>query len=219
MLLERLGLDRLGVVTHSSNLAAMVVRRAVLNNSPYADAKVGVLRLSPLSSSVLAELAEAIGDRLYVFDRPTDVGASFRGKLFVVGVAANVKAHELDALRGLVYLLVTDKGLLVRRLGLPAWRLVSVEPGVFLARGPEGSVRVSVVGNELVESEVLTDLQSEAYKVILDGMAEYGEMTVKDAVNIISARLGVSKERARELLGELVRLRMLKAEKGRIELY
>jgi hypothetical protein len=83
--------------------------------------------------------------------------------------------------------------------GVGAFRVRFTESGIEEVPGPEG-----VLGR--------------AYIIIKESLFTYGEMTVKDAIRIISKELGLDKAEARKVLLNLARKRYIVVVSGRITL-
>lgn len=82
--------------------------------------------------------------------------------------------------------------------GLPL-RLVFAESGLKVVEKPPG-------------------IYGKAYDLLKQAMIDYGEVTVKDAVRILTLELGVSTNRAREVLLWLTRNMYLRVVKGKLSL-
>jgi hypothetical protein len=79
------------------------------------------------------------------------------------------------------------------------------------------SIRVRL-GEELRVVEKPPGTYGRAYEVLKSAMSDYGELTVKDAVRLISLELGVDKQRARNILVWLTRRKYFKVARGRLSL-
>jgi len=78
--------------------------------------------------------------------------------------------------------------------------------------------RFRVKDHEIILVEKPLGLYGEALKLIEDAVIEYGELTIKDAVNILVNQLGLDKNSARKIIGKLVYEKHIVVKKGRITL-
>lgn len=79
--------------------------------------------------------------------------------------------------------------------------------------------RIRIGKNKLLYEEKPYGLLGEAYEILRKTLLEYGELRVKDALNILVFELGISKEKAREILSKLVIEKYIRVEKGSIIVY
>ncbi len=79
--------------------------------------------------------------------------------------------------------------------------------------------RFRIKGYDIVYEEKPGGLIGKAYDMLRKAMQDYGEIRVKDAVNILVFELGISKEKAREILSKLVIEKYIRVEKGFIIVY
>ncbi|WP_440058918.1 hypothetical protein ACSU1N_03750 [Thermogladius sp. 4427co] len=95
-----------------------------------------------------------------------------------------------------------------------------VDWGVYSFETPGEGERVVITLDKgvLREGSGLTVVEEKALELVKEAMINYGELKVGDVVFIISRELGVTKERAREILSKLVARRYLRVRKGSIEL-
>lgn len=222
MLLERLGVERLGLVTHNSNLASLLVKRAIQNCLREKAENIGIIELTPINKNAIYDVLDAAGGRAGLFLMKDILEArNFSGRLFLISIGGplDFSLQNLWSLRTSLYLFISDKSLLMRKLGLETWRIMTMEPGSFIAKGAGQSFKIIVRDNDLAEEDVLNNYLYRAYSIIVDSMSEYGEISVKDALNILAASLGITKEKARETIGELIQHKKIKVVKGKIELY
>jgi hypothetical protein len=222
MLLERLGIDRIGIVTHNSNLASLLIRRAISNNiATGRNMKVCVVELTPINKNVIYDLLESSVQENIVFTDNPGSAMNFDGKIFLVSIGRPISQpfRDLSFPRMNLYLLISDKSFSMRKMGLETWRVITLEPGSFLMKSQSYSLKIVQKDNDLIEEEPLSDNLFEAYNLIVDSMMEFGELTVKDTINILMSNLGITKDKAREILEDLQRLRKIKINKGKIELY
>lgn len=69
-----------------------------------------------------------------------------------------------------------------------------------------------------VEPISLDPFHKRALDVLIESMALYGEITVKDAVRALMAELGITKEEARRAVVRLARLRYIAVRKGKLNI-
>jgi hypothetical protein len=222
MLLERLGIDRIGIVTHNSNLASLLIRRAISNNiATERSMKVCVVELTPINKNVIYDLLESSVQENIVFTDNPGSAIYFDGKIFLVSIGRPISQSFRDSSfpRMNLYLLISDKSFLMRKMGLETWRVITLEPGSFLMKSQSHSLKIVQKDNDLIEEEPLSNNLFEAYNLIVDSMMEFGELTVKDTINILMSNLGITKDKAREILEDLQRHRKIKVNKRKIELY
>jgi len=222
MLLERLGIDRIGIVTHNSNLASLLIRRAISNNiATERSMKVCVVELTPINKNIIYDLLESSVQENIVFTDNPGSAINFDGKIFLVSIGRPIsqsfRASSFPRMN--LYLLISDKSFLMRKMGLETWRVITLEPGSFLMKSQSHSLKIVQKDNDLIEEEPLSDNLFEAYNLIVDSMMEFGELTLKDTINILMSNLGITKDKAREILEDLQRLRKIKVNKRKIELY
>jgi len=223
-LLEKLGVEKLGIVTHHSNLASKLIARAVLNvsQSGVAGQSISIVELSPIDEVEVLRISEAAnagGTRVF-FSKSVAEARLLGGRVFLVaiGLGQPLALHEVFGLKERLYLLISDRAEAMRRLGLEIWRIASLQPGVYVAKKSGESAKLRIDNGELKEEELLSDVSRAALDALIESMLEYGELTIKDAVNIISARFGLSKDKAREVLEELRSTRKISWKRGKLEL-
>ena len=220
MLLDRLGIDRIGIVTHNTNLASLLIRKAITNNIvTKRNVKISIVELTPINKNAIYDLLESIGHENIIFTDNLENVRYFDGKIFLVSIGKQFVYSFYGFLKTNLYLFISDKSFLMKKIGLETWRIITIEPGSYIARSSGYSLRITHKDNDLIEEEALSNYLLQAYNLIVDLMAEYGELTIKDTINIMMANLGITKEKAREILGELQRYRKIKVNKGKIELY
>jgi len=222
MLLERLGLSRIGIITHNTNLASLLVRRAIINNRNEGNMSIGVVELTPINKNAIVDILEFPGmENKVFFSDNIEAAMGFEGKLFIISIGKPVSQSMLGlgSLRINVYLFISDKSFLMKKMGLETWRIISLEPGAYIAKSQQASVKIVQINNDLVEEQLLSNYLHKAYNLIVDSMMEFGELNIKDTINILMANLGVTKEKAREILEELQLHRKIRISKGKIELY
>jgi len=78
--------------------------------------------------------------------------------------------------------------------------------------------RFRVKDHEIILIEKPLGVYGEALKLIEDAVIEYGELTIKDAVNMLMNQLGLDKNSARKIIGKLVYDKHIVVKKGRITL-
>lgn len=79
--------------------------------------------------------------------------------------------------------------------------------------------RFRIDNNDIVFINKPEGIYSTVYEIIRNAIIEYGELTTRDAVNLITKELSVSRENARKLIAKLVVDRYIRVEKGFINLY
>lgn len=223
-LLKKLGVEKLGIVTHHSNLASKLIARAVLNvsQSGVAGQSISIVELSPIDEVEVLRISEAAiagGTRIF-FCKSVAEARLLGGRVFLVaiGLGQPLGLHEVLGLKERLYLLISDRAEAMRRLGLEIWRIASLQPGVYVAKKSGESAKLRIDNGELKEEELLSDISKAALDALIESMLEYGELTIKDAVNIISARFGLSRDKAREVLEELRSSRKVSWKRGKLEL-
>ncbi|MEM4535071.1 MAG: hypothetical protein QXP67_01805 [Desulfurococcaceae archaeon] len=90
----------------------------------------------------------------------------------------------------------------------------------YLLRSPEMglAVRVELTEHGITIAEKPKGVYGEAYEILKNAMSNYGEITVKDAVRVISLELNLDKLKARQVLQWLTRNGYLRVVKGRLSL-
>ena len=78
--------------------------------------------------------------------------------------------------------------------------------------------RLRFTNTGIVEVESPPGLLGKAYDVIKETLVNYGEVSIRDGVVILSRELGVDRKTARGILIKLARGRYIRVAKGRIEL-
>jgi len=86
---------------------------------------------------------------------------------------------------------------------------------VFIKENME-KYRLRLVKDKLVYEDKPPGLTGRAYDIVRNAILEYGELTVKDVVNMLIRELGVSKIEARRILYRLVAERYLKIVKNHV---
>lgn len=88
----------------------------------------------------------------------------------------------------------------------------------YIARIRGREIRFRIIGGDIVVEPVLSPELRKAYTLLRNAMMEYGELTVRDAVFILSRELGCTKEEARKILGRLAEKKYLRITKGLINI-
>lgn len=79
--------------------------------------------------------------------------------------------------------------------------------------------RFRILNNKVEYVEKPIGIYGKAYVIIRDAVIEYGELSIRDAVNIIVKELGVTKDNARKILSKLVVDKYIRVENGFISIY
>lgn len=79
--------------------------------------------------------------------------------------------------------------------------------------------RFRIKGHRILSVEKPPGLLGAAYDILKKSMIEYGELTVKDATNILVKELGIDKREARKILSELILRKYIRVVHGFINLY
>ncbi|MEM4723172.1 MAG: hypothetical protein QXJ42_05220 [Desulfurococcaceae archaeon] len=79
--------------------------------------------------------------------------------------------------------------------------------------------RFRIIDNSIEFIDKPEGVYGKVYSIIRNNILEYGELSIKDAVNIVSKELGVSKEYARKLISKLVVEKYIRVEKGFLSIY
>ncbi|WP_448577562.1 hypothetical protein [Thermosphaera sp.] len=79
--------------------------------------------------------------------------------------------------------------------------------------------RFKILGDKLVVIEKPFGMLGQGLEALKNAMLSYGELTVKDAVFILTKQLGIGKNEARKILSQLVLRKYVKIVKGKVNLY
>ena len=88
----------------------------------------------------------------------------------------------------------------------------------YIARIRGEEIRFRIIGGDIVVEPALSPELREAYTLLRNAMMEYGELTVRDAVFILSRELGYTKDEARKILGRLTEKKYLRITRGLINI-
>lgn len=100
----------------------------------------------------------------------------------------------------------TTPGSSVRKY--PGWNrimLKKIEGNEYMLKTSEAVMRIVISVKYIGPSKGPTGIYGEALDHLRRGIIEFGQLTVRDAVEIIMYNMGLSKDKAREVLGYLVR--------------
>ncbi len=143
--------------------------------------------------------------------------------LIIHSVGYDISKHKSFLLSNMVrirvILLHANKGVSVL-LRYPLFRLVHLRDKVFKVSRPgrrTSVVEISVEGVREVREKEST-IEKQALNAVIDAMSEFGQLSVKDAVNIIAANLELPRQESRKILYKLVSEGRLKVRRGIIEL-
>ncbi len=216
------------IVTHQSWATSIITGLAASNILSEENTTVGIIEFTPLHKPTVTEIIENRGldssmIRFYEGFKGFLEACRNEGAVIVHSVGYDLSLHKKELSKHTQDIRVVfthaNKGLSLI-LRFPVYRLIHVEGKVFrvICRGGiEYTVEVTKNGIEqVVEKE--SSIERRAYNIILDSMSEYGVLTIKDAVNIISANLGVDRNYARRILYKLVSDGKLRIEKGMVEI-
>jgi hypothetical protein len=78
--------------------------------------------------------------------------------------------------------------------------------------------RVKIQGTKITEEKLSGELE-QTYELIREAMIEYGELTVRDTVFLVSKSLSIDRNKARRIIQQLVEKKYLRINKGTINIY
>lgn len=194
--------------------------------SPRANVLVGIAReLARRESArgrrvVLCGSGELLG---WVFPGGPPSGVELAGDCSGASVASGDLAIVLDAHPPSpppenVVVLLTRRLRLGRHYKAHAVRWIHGDEYVFETRSEGYSERFAFTGASIEPGPRLGALEARALELLKKSMLEYGELTTKDALFLISRELGVEKEEARRVLSRLVARRYIAIRRGKLEL-
>lgn len=92
--------------------------------------------------------------------------------------------------------------------------------GQYLVKSPETgiSARIELAENKVILIEKPPGIYGKAYEVLKNAMSDYGELTVKDAIRIISLELNIDRLKARHVFLWLARNSYVRVVRGKLSL-
>ncbi|MEM1619736.1 MAG: hypothetical protein QXU97_02175 [Fervidicoccaceae archaeon] len=221
-ILESLGIVRAVVVTHKSSLSTVLAAHAVANITA-TRARSCLVKLSPLHEEAFYEILRrrGVASDLDVVESLEEV----RGRpavVHAVGVELKPSSRKIRELGGALRVILTHSaGRIGVILGVPVVRVAGPDArGLYRALLPSGIIEYYAISLDSVSavSERPDALLERGRKVLLDAMVEFGQLTLKDAVNVLAARLGATREEARVLFYRMVEQGLFKVKKGQVML-
>ncbi|MET1159748.1 MAG: hypothetical protein ABWW65_02195 [Thermoprotei archaeon] len=76
--------------------------------------------------------------------------------------------------------------------------------------------RVFIKGSRIYDASKPPGILGRAYEVLANALIEYGELSIRDAVVVLSSELGIDKKKAREIVYMLASKGFMSIEKNRI---
>lgn len=116
-------------------------------------------------------------------------------------------------------IVLTTRGKRVRVRGLTKAIVREIQPNLYELKiiGSEWKIRLRREGLVLRPVNV-NPVHDSALRLLTEAMSNFGEITVRDAVNILVANMGLSKGEARRVLAELASRKYISLKKGKIML-
>ena len=216
------------VVTHQSWATSIMAGLAASNIISEENRRVHIIEFTPVHKPTVTEIIESRGLDFSKLVFHTGVKGFIEAcrtgePVIIHSIGYDLSMHRKELSRHIqdVRAVFThaNKGLSLI-LRFPVYRLIHVEGRIFRVVGRGGveyTVEITKNGvEEVVKKE--SSIERRALNLIIDSMSEYGALTVKDAVNIISANLGVDRSYARRILYKLVGDGKLRINKGMVEI-
>uniref|UniRef100_A0A7J3ZJU0 Uncharacterized protein n=1 Tax=Fervidicoccus fontis TaxID=683846 RepID=A0A7J3ZJU0_9CREN len=222
--LKRLGCARAVVVCHKSQITVVLAAHSIANILSSEGEHADLVELSPIHHDTLERVLELRGVkwRGRIVQSFNEVSPEGPIVVHAVGMDPTTFYSELQRLRLRVRVVFSHAA---KKLGLvlkaPVIRIVELPRELYRASmtlGGSATIRVMLDGVREVVSDKKLDFLAMARSILLDSMAEYGPITVKDATNILSATLNVRKEEARKILYDLLEFKMVKIKNGYVHL-
>ena len=222
--LKELGVTRAIIVTSRAGLANLLVAHAIANLKKRENLDANIIENSILHKETLLEFLARMKIEWNgkVFSGIESLGRA-EPPIILYSIGKDVIQHKKLILSHKfeirVLFVPASKGL-GTLLGYPVIRITGLEGKFYRASSSMyGTVNFVMDLNGLREYRSRSEnLVWKAKNLLIDSMMDYGEITTKDALIILSARLGMTKEEARKLLSMLVERGEVRIKKGRIEL-
>ncbi len=218
-IIELLGVRRMVVKCPYGWVGVLLSAEAALRAAQRRGGAV-ILHDGRFRADMLARIAETRGleallDHIYVAEAPP-----LPPSLPVV--IYGVEGVGLDAVYGLldrVVLVVAEKvGRLPRILRALSVRVSRLSESRYKLSWSQGVCIVRVSGKGLVEEEP-RGLLGRALSILMQATVEFGPLSQRDAVDVLSHRLGMRRGEARRLLVELARRGFISVEDGQVNVY
>ncbi|AFH43174.1 hypothetical protein FFONT_1186 [Fervidicoccus fontis Kam940] len=135
--------------------------------------------------------------------------------IFSIGENLDDYINDFLRLKRNVRLLFTHVSKGINRIfGMNILRLEKDYSGFYIKYGGLKKYLKYKNGKLLEADEGESYFLEKAYKVLLDSMLEFGEITLEDATNVLMGRLKISKNEAKKLLYELIKRKKLEFKGG-----
>ncbi len=92
-------------------------------------------------------------------------------------------------------------------------RLQRVSGSLYLLRGGRDACMVEISGGKISEAKP-RGYEARALSILMHASVEYGPLSVRDAVDVLSSELSMDRSRTRMLLSRLAERRLITVEKG-----
>ncbi|QOR94388.1 hypothetical protein IMZ38_07265 [Thermosphaera chiliense] len=159
----------------------------------------------------------------YIPLEDVESGKVLTGPVQGAGRIIIVEPDRIPFLGGLVENVIVfttpGSGLRVPRVFEKAYISKAGDEYVYLNKKSFLKIRFKILGDRLVVIEKPFGILGEGLEALKNAMLTYGELSVKDAVFILTKQLGVGKNEARRILSQLVLRKYVKIVKGKVNLY
>ncbi len=222
MVLEDLGSRVRGViVSHHSWATSILAAQASYNIIENERRQPAISEASPIHRPTIESFLDKrkINEKLYPVYVSFPPPENIENPLIIHSVGFNLGNYH-SLLRRLLYnirvVFVDANRGLGTILRFPVYRLVWARGKVFKVYRGSKLIEVVEVTGEGIDKASLSSSRTLrlAYEALLEAMANYGELRVKDAVYVIMASVGVDSRRARSVLGELINEGKVVVKKG-----
>lgn len=211
------------VITHYGNGATYLTALAVTNFLREGKTPI-VIELSPLNRNLFESFISERGfnPEEVILKKELSISSHFPTIIYSVGFDLRPLSAELGKNSHTISFIATHVG---TSIGLiikaRVFTLKLLRNNIFVLEDKHSREKIYLEMNQLkiIEIEhVDRMINLEAYRILLDSMAEYGELSTTDAVLILQGNFKITKEEARRILHDLLKEGKLKIEKGKLKL-
>jgi len=222
--LEELGTRLRAVVITHHGIGAMYLLSLAAANALREGMEPRIIELSPMNRNILEGFLRRRGlpPEKVAVEGDLSRAVGYPNLIYAVGYDLRPLARELEWVSSSVSFVATHTGsFLGLILKARVLELKDIGGSLFLLKDRRGGEKMYLEMNQLSISEaqfVEKKVSREGYSILLDSMAEYGELSVADAVAILQGRLKLTRAEARRLLYELAGEGRIKISGGKVQL-
>jgi hypothetical protein len=211
------------IITHHG-IGATYLTAFAASNALREGKKPTIVEFSPINRNLFERFISIRGFSLdeVSFEQDLKAPGTFPIIIFAVGFDLRPLVAELEKYSHVISFVTTHVG---TSLGLAlkarVFGLKELGNNIYVLEDRRNREKIYLEMNQFKITEVQylgKKIDNESFRVLLDSMAEYGEISTADAIFILQGKLKLSRTEARRILYELVKDGKMKIEGGKLRL-